>query len=70
MFDLHISESKVYLRKYSSILWNIVKSYKSLGKSHIDVCACVCKFLCMYTSYIRFRPLSAPLKASLIPASS
>lgn len=23
------------------------KSCKSLGKSHIDVCACMCKFLCM-----------------------
>lgn len=72
MFNLHILESKVYLRKYSSILWNIVKSYKSLGKSHIDVCACVCKFLCMYTSdqdldhyQHPWRPLSFLLPASM-----
>ena len=40
MFDLHISESKVYLRKYSSILWNIV-SLVSLWENHTQICVYV-----------------------------
>lgn len=48
------------------------KSCKSLGKSHIDVCACMCKFLCMCSSdqdldhyQHPWRPLSFLLPANM-----